>query len=73
MSEVETNGGNRPTASREFVLATGNEGKLKELRALLADVDVSVRSQKEFAVPDAIEDGLSFVGNTLIRPASTSR
>jgi|TARA_R110001599_G_scaffold344398_1_gene567874 XTP/dITP diphosphohydrolase len=73
MSEVETNGGNRLTASREFVLATGNEGKLKELRALLADVDVSVRSQKEFAVPDAIEDGLSFVENALIKARHASR
>lgn len=69
MAEVE----NKPAASREFVLATGNEGKLKELRALLADVDVTVRSQKEFAVPDAIEDGLSFIENALIKARHASR
>lgn len=57
----------------EFVLATGNQGKLKELRALLADIDITVRSQKEFAVPDAIEDGLSFVENALIKARHASR
>ena len=59
--------------SREFVLATGNAGKLNDLRALLADMDVTVHSQKEFAVPDAIEDGLSFVENALIKARHASR
>ena len=58
---------------REFVLATGNAGKLKELSALLADMAVSVRSQKEFGVPDAIEDGLSFIENALIKARHASR
>lgn len=58
---------------REFVLATGNAGKLVELRALLEGIDISVRSQKEFAVPDAIEDGLSFIENALIKARHASR
>jgi XTP/dITP diphosphohydrolase len=58
---------------REIVLATSNQGKLKELSALLADANISVRSQKEFAVPDAIEDGLSFIENALIKARHASR
>ncbi|MEO6698445.1 MAG: RdgB/HAM1 family non-canonical purine NTP pyrophosphatase [Paraperlucidibaca sp.] len=60
-------------SGRDIVLATGNQGKLKELSALLADANICVRSQKEFAVPDAIEDGLSFIENALIKARHASR
>ena len=56
-----------------FVLATGNPGKLKEMRALLSDLDVNIRAQSEFAVPDADETGLTFVENALIKARNACR
>ena len=50
---------------REIVLASGNRGKLAELAAVLATCDVSVRPQADFDVPEADEDGLTFVENAL--------
>lgn len=53
--------------TREWVLASNNAGKLKEFSELLAPMDVSIRPQKEFSVEDAIEDGLSFIENAIIK------
>lgn len=47
------------------VLATSNPGKLRELRAMLSQTDWEVLPQSKFDVPDAIEDGLSFVENAI--------
>lgn len=56
-----------------FVLATGNPGKLKEMRALLADLDLNILAQSEFAVPDAEETGLTFLENALIKARNACR
>ena len=50
---------------RRIVLATGNAGKLKEIKDIFSDVNVDIAAQSEFDVPEAIEDGLSFVENAL--------
>ena len=57
----------------KLVLATGNKGKLAELSALLAPFDWQVLPQSDFQVPDAIEDGLSFIENALIKARHASR
>ncbi len=49
------------------VLASRNEGKLQELRTLLAGVNLSLESQAEHDVPSPAEDGLTFVENALIK------
>jgi XTP/dITP diphosphohydrolase len=47
-------------------LATKNQGKIREIRALLGDLGVDVLSLNDFAnVPDVIEDGASFFENAL--------
>lgn len=51
----------------KLVLATGNTGKVRELSAQLAASGVTVLSQREFVTGDAVEDGLSFVENALIK------
>ena len=48
-----------------LVLASGNAGKVKEINTLLQANGIDVISQNEFAVPEAIEDGLSFVENAI--------
>lgn len=53
--------------TREIVLASGNAGKLREFQQLLGGLDLRVRPQSEFAVPEVEETGLSFVENALLK------
>jgi XTP/dITP diphosphohydrolase len=53
--------------TRRIVLATGNEGKVRELSELLAARDISIVPQSDFAVPEADETGLTFVENAIIK------
>lgn len=53
--------------SQHWVLASNNKGKLKEFADLLADVKVDITPQAEFGVVDAVEDGLSFIENAIIK------
>ena len=50
---------------RKLVLASGNAGKVKEINNLLHANGIEVISQNEFDVPEAIEDGLTFVENAI--------
>lgn len=52
---------------KTLVLATSNLGKLAEIQPLLADFGLRLVTQGELGVVDAIEDGLSFVENALIK------
>lgn len=49
------------------MLATGNAGKLKEIREIFSGIDVGIVAQSDFDTPEAIEDGLSFVENAIIK------
>ena len=54
--------------SRRILFATGNEGKMREIRMLLADLDVEVLSMKEAGIQtDIVENGTSFEENALIK------
>lgn len=58
---------------RTLVLASGNPGKLRELRAMLLSLDWNVRSQEEWEMGDAVEDGLTFIENALIKARHAAR
>ena len=49
------------------VLATGNPGKVRELRELLAGTDIELVAQSELAIDSAEETGLTFLENALIK------
>jgi len=51
----------------DLVLASGNAGKLVELRELLGNDGFTLRAQSEFDVVDVEETGLSFVENALLK------
>ncbi|MFQ3323634.1 MAG: XTP/dITP diphosphohydrolase [Pseudomonadales bacterium] len=51
----------------QIVLASGNQGKLKELNQLLKPCNITAVSQSEFNIAPAIEDGLSFVENAILK------
>lgn len=57
----------------DVVLASGNAGKLKEFNALFEPMGWTVRPQAEWDVPEAVEDGLSFVENALIKARHAAR
>ena len=57
----------------KIVLATGNKGKLAEFQHLLESLPFDILPQSDFEVPEAVEDGLSFVENALIKARHASR
>jgi len=50
-----------------IVLASSNQGKIKELTALLKPFRIEIIPQAEFNIPDAEETGLTFIENALIK------
>lgn len=56
----------------EIVLASGNRGKLREFRELLADRSWKVLPQSDFDVPAVAETGLTFVENAILKARSAS-
>ena len=57
----------------KLVLATGNQKKVKELAAMLADMKIQVIPQSEFSVSDADETGTTFVENAIIKARHAAR
>ncbi|MFT6463982.1 RdgB/HAM1 family non-canonical purine NTP pyrophosphatase [Halopseudomonas sp.] len=57
---------------QQLVLASGNAGKLKELQAMLGE-QVTVLPQSQFVGEEAVEDGLSFVENAIIKARHACR
>jgi len=52
----------------KMIFATGNEGKMKEIRMILADMGMEILSMKEAGVnADIVEDGTTFEENALIK------
>jgi XTP/dITP diphosphohydrolase len=49
------------------VVATGNQHKLGEIRAILAGLDVELVSMRAFDVTEPVEDGDTFEANALIK------
>ena len=50
-----------------IVLASGHANKRLELQSLLTSLSVDVIAQSKLSIQDAIEDGLSFVENAIIK------
>lgn len=53
---------------KKIIFATGNQDKMKEIREILADMDVEVVSMKEAGIhADIVEDGSTFEENATIK------
>lgn len=57
----------------KIVLASNNAGKLREINQLLASERIDVVAQQAFDIPDAVEDGLSFVENAIKKARHAAR
>ena len=55
------------TVKQQVVLASGNAGKLAEFGQNLAPLGIELIPQSEFISAEAVEDGLSFVENAIIK------
>jgi len=54
--------------SKKVIFATGNVGKMKEIKMILSDLDIELISMKEAGIDvEIVEDGASFEENALIK------
>ncbi|WP_100754389.1 XTP/dITP diphosphatase [Vibrio salilacus] len=51
----------------KIVLATGNQGKVREMAGLLAEFGFDVVAQSEFNISEAAETGTTFIENAIIK------
>mgnify|MGYP002508327538 FL=1 len=52
----------------KIIFATGNAGKMKEIRMIMADLDIAVQSMKEAEIQaEIVEDGETFEENAKIK------
>ncbi len=51
----------------KLVLATGNQGKVREMANLLSEFGFDVRAQNEFNVSEVAETGTTFIENAIIK------
>ena len=58
---------------RKLVLASGNKGKLVEIREVLGGLDIELVAQSELGIAEADETGTTFVENALIKARAASR
>lgn len=58
----------------KLVIATGNKGKISEIRELLNDIPIDILSLTHFpGMPEIIEDGATFLDNALIKARFTAK
>ena len=56
---------------KKIIFATGNAGKLREIREIMADSNVEVVSMKDAGIDvDVVEDGTTFEENALIKASA---
>ncbi len=60
-------------ALKRLVVASGNPGKLAEIRALLSPLEIAVVSQGELGIPEAEEPHFTFLENALAKARHASR
>jgi XTP/dITP diphosphohydrolase len=61
------------TERTTLVLASGNEGKLREMSALLQPLGLELAAQSDWGVPEVPEDASTFVENALIKARNAAR
>lgn len=58
---------------KKIIFATGNQDKMREIREIMADMDVEILSMRDAGVKtDIVEDGTTFEENALIKAHSVA-
>ena len=59
---------------KRLIFATGNEGKMREIREILKDLDYEILSLKEAGIDiDIVEDGETFEENAIIKATTVMK
>lgn len=59
---------------KRIIFATGNQGKMKEIRMILDDLNLEILSMKEADIQaDIVEDGTTFEENALIKACAIQK
>ena len=58
---------------RRMVLASGNAGKLEEMRQILANAGIELIAQGDLGIADAVETASTFVENALLKARHAAR
>lgn len=56
-----------------MILASNNQGKLKEFARLFTSLNIDIEPQSKYDVPEVEETGLSFIENALIKARHAAR
>lgn len=56
-----------------IILASNNKGKLRELSETLAPLNIELKPQSAFQIPEADETGLSFIENAILKARNASQ
>lgn len=57
---------------KQLVIASGNQGKLREIQAMLSPLNIAVMPQSDFNVPEAEEPFCTFIENALAKARHAS-
>jgi XTP/dITP diphosphohydrolase len=57
---------------KDLVLASGNQGKIKELQHMLGGLGINIIPQQTLGIEDAEETGLTFVENAILKARHAS-
>ena len=57
---------------KKIVIASNNNGKVKELEEILKIFNVNILSNEDFDISEPIEDGVSFKENAYIKAFNTA-
>ena len=60
------------TRISKLVLASGNQGKLIEISALLEPLNIDVVSMRDLGVSEPEETGLTFIENAILKARHTA-
>lgn len=58
---------------QKIVIASGNKGKIRELKAMLLDLAVEAIPQAEFDITDIEETGLTFIENAILKARNATK
>jgi XTP/dITP diphosphohydrolase len=61
------------TAARKMVVASHNEGKLREFADLMAPFGIEAKSAREYGLPEPEETGTTFEENAYIKAAAAAK
>lgn len=58
---------------KELIFASHNKGKIKEIRELLAPLNITVKTSDDIEIPDVEETGTTFAENSLLKSSAIAK